>query len=229
MLVEKPFTTSPQTTRELFELAEKHGVLAMEALFTRWTDGAVKLRALLESETIGRLVHIQSNFVMANTSDGILSKKFGGGVSFAIACYGLNAIFEAVNYKEKPEIKAIGRSMTKNENVSGDVTVSALLDFPGSELTASMLLTLRGPSETKLDDLNYTSYIGTKGVIQFNKLNNPSEIKLITLVGEKTFNTSTDDGQKGYWLDNSHGLRFVVCFFFSSTVCFILISLLSSQ
>ena len=66
---------SVQTTRELFELAKKHRVFAMEALFSRWTDGMVKLRALLASETIGKIVHIQSNFVMSNTSDGILSKK----------------------------------------------------------------------------------------------------------------------------------------------------------
>ena len=171
----------------------------MEALFTRWTPGMVKLRALLKNDAIGKLVHIQSNFVMSNTSDAIISKKFGGGVCMAIACYGLNPLFEAVNYKVKPQIKAVGREMTKNETVSGDVTVSAVLDFPDSELTASMLLTLRGPSETKLDDLNWTSFIGTEGVIRFNKLNNQNEIKLITKSGEQTFNTSTDDGQKGYW------------------------------
>ena len=125
--------------------------------------------------------------------------RFGGGVSFAIACYGLNAVFEAVQYKVKPKVKAIGRTMTKNENASGDVTVSALFDFPDTELTASMLLTLRGPSGTKLKELNYTSFIGTKGVIRFDKLNNPSEIKVISPAGEQTFNTSTDDGQAGYW------------------------------
>lgn len=180
-------------------LAKKHRVVALEALFTRWTTGMLKLRELLSSQVVGQLLHIQSNFLMSNTSDAILSSRFGGGVSFAIVCYSLNAIFEAVGYKLKPEIKAIGRSMTKNETTSGDVTVSALLDFPGTELTASMLLTLRGPTECKLDALNYTSYIGTKGVIRVNKLNNPSEIQVIGPGGVQTLNTSTDDGQAGYW------------------------------
>lgn len=180
-------------------LGAKHGVLVLEALFTRWTPAMLKLRELLSSGAIGSLVHIQSSFVMGNTSDPIISSRFGGGVSFAIGCYGLNAILEAVNYKVKPEVKATGRWLTKSEKTSGDVTVSALLDFPATELTASMLLTLRGPSNCKLDELNQTSYIGTKGVIRINKLNNPSEVRLITPDGEQTFNTSTDDGQSDYW------------------------------
>ena len=56
----------------------------LEALFSRFVPGYIKLRELLKSNTIGDLVHIQSNFVMSNTSDGILFKKYGGGVNFAV-------------------------------------------------------------------------------------------------------------------------------------------------
>ena len=81
--------------------------------------------------------------------------------------YGLNAIFEAVNYKKPTKISAIGRSLIKNDN-KGDCTVSAILDFGPDDaentkgLTSSMLLTLRSGS-IDLDKLNMTTFIGSKG------------------------------------------------------------------
>lgn len=148
-------------------------------------------------------VHVQANFVMSSTKDRVVLKKFGGGVSFDIGVYALNAIFEGVNYTKPKSVKAFGRLHAENE---ADVTVSATMDFPNNT-TATMLLTSQAGTE-KLKRMNQVLYVGTKGYVKISDfINNPSEIE----VNGKIIDTSSDDGQTDkYNWDKSHGLRYQI-------------------
>lgn len=98
-------------------------------------------------------------------------------------------------------MQAFGRQYNGTE---GDVTVTAIFEFPG-KVTASLLLTAEACKDN-LKALNHVNYIGTKGTILVRDLsNNPQQIE----VNGRVVDTSTEDGQgPRYNWAHSSGLRY---------------------
>ncbi|MFA5689944.1 MAG: Gfo/Idh/MocA family oxidoreductase [Kiritimatiellales bacterium] len=62
VLVEKAFTRNAKEAEALIELARRKNLFLMEAMWTRFNPASAKVRELLTSGAIGRVIHFKANF-----------------------------------------------------------------------------------------------------------------------------------------------------------------------
>ena len=101
VLVEKPFTLSQPEAQLIAERAASRGVVAMEAMWTRFLPHMVRLRELIAEGAIGDVRTVIADHTQATPSDPqgrMLNPELGGGalldlgiypVSFAVDMLGL--------------------------------------------------------------------------------------------------------------------------------------------
>ncbi len=87
VLVEKPITYLPTEARELLTAAKANGVLAMEAMWTRYLPQSDIINQLLESGDLGRPELVTAAFCVDNRSIPRLWQKGGGGIVFDMGIY----------------------------------------------------------------------------------------------------------------------------------------------
>lgn len=95
VLVEKPATTNADEFRSLVDLATKHGVFLMEAMWTRFQPIALAVKRVIEEGRIGApvLVHadLSGDFDIENLplTHRILDPNLGGGAILDLGPYPL--------------------------------------------------------------------------------------------------------------------------------------------
>ena len=90
IMVEKSFTVSSVGTREVATAARRHGVFAMEAMWTRFFPAVVRLRELVAEGAIGELRSVQADLGVRNRTapdDRFYSAELGGGALFDLGVY----------------------------------------------------------------------------------------------------------------------------------------------
>jgi predicted dehydrogenase len=95
VLVEKPFTMSADEARAVVSGAQSMGVLAMEAMWTRYLPGFDVLRQLLESGEVGQVAHVSADFGFMLPFDRhsrIYDPALGGGALLDAGIYPMSLI-----------------------------------------------------------------------------------------------------------------------------------------
>jgi predicted dehydrogenase len=87
LLIEKPITYSPAEARELLAAAKSKGVLAMEAMWTRYLPQSDVINQLLESGELGQSELLTASFCADNRAIPRLWQKGGGGIVFDMGIY----------------------------------------------------------------------------------------------------------------------------------------------
>lgn len=87
VLVEKPITYLPEQAEELLAAARAKGVLAMEAMWTRYLPQSTIIRQLLASGQLGVPEFFTASFCSDNRSVERLWKPGGGGIVFDMGIY----------------------------------------------------------------------------------------------------------------------------------------------
>ena len=87
VLIEKPITYLPSEARELLEFAKSKGLLAMEAMWTRYLPQSYLIRELLESGDLGKPELLSAAFATDNRAIPRLWQKGGGGIAFDMGIY----------------------------------------------------------------------------------------------------------------------------------------------
>ena len=116
VLCEKPFTLNETQAQELFELAAKHEVFVMEAMWTRFNPALEQAIEWVEEGEIGLLQSVQASFCFNATSQSegrLFNKDLGGG---ALLDVGIYPIFLAQLFFGKPDF-------IQNQAVVGDTDV----------------------------------------------------------------------------------------------------------
>jgi D-xylose 1-dehydrogenase (NADP+, D-xylono-1,5-lactone-forming) len=92
VLVEKPFSTRPEEVEATFDLAERAGLVLMEAFMYRHQPQAKRLKELVDEGAIGelRLVRAQFSFDLTRTVDVRLDAELGGGALLDVGAYCVN-------------------------------------------------------------------------------------------------------------------------------------------
>ncbi|KAH9066677.1 NAD(P)-binding protein [Lactarius vividus] len=146
VLVEKPATTNAEEFRSLADLAAKHRVFLMEAMWTRFQPIALAVKRVIDEGRIGApvLVHadLSGNFDIENLplTHRILDPKLGGGAILDLGPYPLVwaiiALYEhPANRSLKPTVSS---SMIKTPLTGVDRSTCFTLNFP--ELAAQAQL-----------------------------------------------------------------------------------------
>lgn len=139
VLVEKPITVLPEHAEQIFALAKEKGLLAMEAMWTRYLPQSTIIRQLLESGDLGTPELFAASFCADNRAISRLWQKGGGGIVYDMGIYN---IAMAQQFMGNPvKITAIG-SIDENKM---DRESFALLEYANgarAHLTASGIATI---------------------------------------------------------------------------------------
>ncbi len=187
VLCEKPMVLSKDEVRELFELAERQGVILMEAIKTAYCLGFQRLISCAKSGKIGRIVSVDAAFTKLTSAHRRELQDNGvGGSVMELATYPLFAIFKLLgpNYK-KIQFYSLFRQ-------SSNVDLFTRIDFvyPGAVATAKVGLGVKSEGSLVIS--------GTRGYIYVPapwwkteyfelRYENPSEV-------EKNFYKFSGDG-----------------------------------
>jgi len=89
VLVEKPITVLPEHAEQIFALAKQKGLLAMEAMWTRYLPHSTIIRQLLASGELGTPELFAASFCVDNRSISRLWQKGGGGIVYDMGIYNI--------------------------------------------------------------------------------------------------------------------------------------------
>lgn len=87
VLIEKPLTLDPSEAKEIFAAAKAAGVLAMEAMWTRYLPQYDVIRQLLETNALGEIDLVNVSMCQANLDIPRLWKKSHGDPFFDMGIY----------------------------------------------------------------------------------------------------------------------------------------------
>ncbi len=93
VLCEKPLGLSPLEVEAMFESADHHGRLLVEAVWGRWHPRFARVVQLVTSGEIGDVEHIETAFTFTSdmTDNYRLSPSRGGGALLDVGCYQAHA------------------------------------------------------------------------------------------------------------------------------------------
>ncbi len=146
VVVDKPFTLTLAEARELCALAHARGRLLSVFHNRRWDSDFLTLRALVESGTLGRIVHVESAFdrfrpnVRARWRE---SAAPGGGLWFDLGPHLLDQALQLFGW---PEAIGLDQATLRDGGLADD-WFQARLHYPGLRfvLRASMLAAAPAP------------------------------------------------------------------------------------
>jgi len=93
---EKPMTTSYASTRELFDAAERKGLMAVSALMYKYHPQFAAIKRLLAEQAIGDMKTLSIKFGMPRLDEPTFRdlQELGGGALLDLACYPLSAVYQ---------------------------------------------------------------------------------------------------------------------------------------
>ena len=104
VLCEKPMVLKKEEAAQLFDIAEKYGLVLMEAVKTAYCPGFIKLVSNVKSGHIGKVYDVEAGFtkLIGNTKSREYDYKENGGSFTELATYPLLAIVKLLgrNYNE---------------------------------------------------------------------------------------------------------------------------------
>ena len=90
VLAEKPYTSTPSEVEDAFDLADRSGLVLMEAFMWRHGPGADLIRELLPKIGALRTIRTSFSFVIEDGSDVRLNASLAGGSLMDVGCYALS-------------------------------------------------------------------------------------------------------------------------------------------
>ena len=162
VLCEKPLALSAADAERMIEVADRAGVMLMEAFMYRLHPSWVAVRELLASGRIGRLTAVHSWFSYYNDDAANIRNivEVGGGALYDIGCYSVN--LSRMLFGAEPDRV---EGMSVRDPLSGtDVVTSGLLRF-GDGL-ASFTCSTRAEDDQRVDVYGTTGRISVE--IPFN-------------------------------------------------------------
>ncbi len=110
VLCEKPLTLTYEETKELCELAKKHNVLFMEAMWTRCLPSYQKAKSWVKDGKIGRVSLIEADFCIKIDFDEnhrVFNNELGGGALYDLGVYPI-AFAPGILDKKPIDVKSTG-------------------------------------------------------------------------------------------------------------------------
>lgn len=97
VICEKPMTFSPDEAAELYEIAEKNGIVLMEAIKTAYCPGFTELEETVASGTIGEVIDIEATFTRLTPYDESKYREYSdrifGGAFTEFGSYTMLPVF----------------------------------------------------------------------------------------------------------------------------------------
>ena len=169
VLCEKPMAVNAREAREMFECAEKNGVMLMEAMWARLVPGTLRMLEIVASGELGEILGVEGKFCYTMDEDEmdhhVFKPENGGGSLLDVGVYGLNF---ASWYLGKA-VESVNAQCSVYEGVDSHTCV--LLKYEnGAIADLSSAILLRKPNEGFV--------YGSKGYAYLPRFYAPQEIEL---------------------------------------------------
>lgn len=151
VLCEKPITLEAEKTKELYEIAEKNGLVLLEAIKTAFSPGFIHMLNIAKSGIIGEIKDVDATFTKLSSGNiRELDKNQDGGSVTELGTYPLVAVVKLLGKPENVKFY----SYKKNEV---DLYTRIFLEYPNAIASAKVGLGVKSEGELIIS--------GTKGYI----------------------------------------------------------------
>lgn len=130
VLVEKPFTMNASEAQDIVDLAESKGLVALEAMWTRFLPHMIRLRAIIQEGTIGevrKVVASHNQSLPKDPAHRLNDPALGGGALLDLGIYPISFAFDILG---APETIRASASMTAT---GVDRQTAAIFDYAGGQ------------------------------------------------------------------------------------------------
>jgi predicted dehydrogenase len=195
ILVEKPFTTNLEQSRELIEIARSKNLAVHENYMFTFHKQLVYIQSLIEAGKIGdiRLYRIDFTFPFRDESDFRYSKELGGGALLDCGGYTL----KLANILLGPTIKVVTSKLNNARGLDVDVYGNATLENDKGEV-AQISFGMDNYYTCSLEVLGSTGRIYTNRIFSAPSdyepeilIQNPNE-RIIKITSDDTFKNSIE-------------------------------------
>jgi predicted dehydrogenase len=185
VLVEKPFTVNRAEAEALQQLASDRGLLAMEAMWSRYLPHMVRVREIVESGALGEIRAVTADHTQRITDDPehrLNNLALGGGALLDLGIYPVSFIWDILGAPET--IQATARLA----ETGADAEVATLMTHAGGAVSTSL-------SSSRAVGPNTAAIIGTDGRIEMDRVwYTPTTFRVIGPDGEvrETYESKVD-------------------------------------
>jgi predicted dehydrogenase len=109
VLVEKAFTINAREAREIVELAESEGLVALEAMWTRFLPHMVRVREIIQEGTLGevrKVVASHNQNLPKDPAHRLNDPALGGGALLDLGIYPISFAFDVLGAPERIQATA---------------------------------------------------------------------------------------------------------------------------
>jgi predicted dehydrogenase len=158
ILVEKPFTINAREARDIVELAAERGLVALEAMWTRWLPHMVEIRSLLADGAIGDVRAVTADHTQKLSDDPshrLNALELGGGALLDLGVYPISFASDILGTPESIQARATFKT------TGADAETGVLLGYADGR-TATIYTASNAPGP------NRAAVIGTDGRIEID-------------------------------------------------------------
>ncbi|KZP30646.1 NAD(P)-binding protein, partial [Athelia psychrophila] len=136
VLLEKPSADTADETRQMFELAERKGLVLLEAFHYRFYPAIARVKDILDSGELGPIKTMYGSFALPQGFVGADDINFqyalGGGALIGCGCYPLNALRYLASANPTAVLSATARTAPSASDTGHlvDHATTATLSFP---------------------------------------------------------------------------------------------------
>jgi predicted dehydrogenase len=160
VLVEKPFTLNAAQARHLVTHAAGQGLVALEAMWTRWLPHMSRLREIVAAGTIGELRSMSADHTQRLPDDPghrLNALELGGGALLDLGVYPVSFASDLFGAPQSVQAAATFKE------TGADAQVATMFRYPGGQIATTYSASVsRGP--------NVAVVLGTDGRIEIDSV-----------------------------------------------------------
>lgn len=157
-LVEKPFTLNASEARDVVELAERRGLVVLEAMWTRWLPHMVRLREIIRAGAIGEVSTLIADHTKRLPDDPkhrINAPELGGGALLDLGIYPISFAWDLFG---QPSLIRANATFT---STGVDQSSTVILSYDGGRSAVTH-------SASNVHGSNTAVVMGSKGRIEID-------------------------------------------------------------
>ena len=160
VLVEKAFTVTRAQAEDLQRLAAEKGLIAMEAMWTRYLPHMVRIRELIADGTLGEIRSVMADHTQSLPTDPahrLNALELGGGALLDLGIYPVSFIWDVLG--EPVTVQASARLV----ETGADAEVATIMTHTGGAISTSF-------SSSRTAGPNTATVLGTKARIEIDRV-----------------------------------------------------------
>ncbi|MEV4738051.1 MULTISPECIES: Gfo/Idh/MocA family protein [unclassified Microbacterium] len=188
VLVEKAFTVNRAEAEDLQRLATERGLLAMEAMWTRYLPHMVRIREIIAEGTLGEIRAVSADHTQKLPTDPehrLNALELGGGALLDLGIYPISFIWDVLGAPQT--ITAVARLI----ETGADSEVATIMTHEGGAISTSL-------SSSRAAGPDVASIIGTDARIDIDRVwYTPTSFRVVLPDGTVTEEYVSDVAGRG--------------------------------